>query len=235
MEKSAKDFKKKLVLLDAHAIIHRAYHALPADFVSSKGEPTGALYGLSAMLLKIINDLKPDYLIACYDLPKPTHRHEAYKEYKAGRVKAEPELISQLKRSRDVFEAFSIPIYDKEGFEADDIIGTLVEKLKDDKDADIIIASGDMDTLQLVSDQAKIYTLRKGISDIVIYDVAAVKERFGFGPEKMVDYKALRGDASDNIPGVPGIGETTATDLILKFGSLENIYKQFGLIILGCD
>ena len=115
------------------------------------------------MLLKIVKDLKPDYLIACYDLPKPTHRHEAYKEYKAGRVKAEPELISQLKRSRDIFEAFAIPIYDKEGFEADDIIGTLVEKLKDDKNTDIIIASGDMDTLQLVKDKkVQVYTLKKG-------------------------------------------------------------------------
>ncbi|MBM2817440.1 MAG: polA [Parcubacteria group bacterium] len=226
MEKTAKEDKKKLVLLDAHAIIHRAYHALPADFVSSKGEPTGALYGLSAMLLKIIKDLKPDYLIACYDLPKPTHRHEAYKEYKAGRTKAEPELISQLKRSRDIFEAFSIPIYDKEGFEADDIIGTAVEKLKDDKNTDIIIASGDMDTLQLVKDKkVQVYTLKKGINDTIIYDEKAVRERFGFDPELLVDYKGLRGDPSDNIIGIKGIGEKTATLLIQKFGTIENIYK----------
>jgi len=226
MEKTAKEDKKKLVLLDAHAIIHRAYHALPADFVSSKGEPTGALYGLSAMLLKIIKDLKPDYLIACYDLPKPTHRHEAYKEYKAGRTKAEPELISQLKRSRDIFEAFSIPIYDKEGFEADDIIGTAVEKLKDDKNTDIIIASGDMDTLQLVKDKkVQVYTLKKGINDTIIYDEKAVRDRFGFDPELLVDYKGLRGDPSDNIIGIKGIGEKTATLLIQKFGTIENIYK----------
>ncbi|MDE2218422.1 MAG: hypothetical protein KGJ58_03150 [Patescibacteria group bacterium] len=226
MEKTAKELKKKLILLDAHAIIHRAYHALPADFVSSRGEPTGALYGLSAMLLKIIKDLKPDYLIACYDLPKPTHRHEAYKEYKAGRVKAEPELISQLKRSRDIFEAFSIPIYDKEGFEADDIIGTVVEKLKDDKNTDIIIASGDMDTLQLVKDKkVQVYTLKKGINDTIIYDEKAVRERFGFEPKLLVDYKGLRGDPSDNIIGIKGIGEKTATLLIRKFGTIENIYK----------
>lgn len=226
MEKSTKELKKRVVLLDAHAIIHRAYHALPADFVSSSGEPTGALYGLSAMLLKIIKDLKPDYLVACYDLPKPTHRHEAYKEYKAGRIKAEPELISQLKRSRDIFEAFSIPIYDKEGFEADDIIGTVVEKLKDDKNTDIIIASGDMDTLQLVSEKkVQVYTLKKGINDTVIYDEKAVRERFGFDPKLLIDYKGLRGDPSDNIIGIKGIGEKTATLLIQKFGTIENIYK----------
>src|SRR3989344_2991923 len=118
---------KKLVLLDAHAILHRAYHALP-EFSSSKGEPTGALYGLALMLIKIISDLSPDYLVACYDLPQPTYRHEAYKDYKAGRAKAEPELITQMKRSRDIFEAFNIPIYDRPGFEADDILGTIVEK-----------------------------------------------------------------------------------------------------------
>lgn len=226
MEKSAKEPNKKLVLLDAHAIIHRAYHALPADFVSSKGEPTGALYGLSAMLLKIVKDLKPDYLIACYDLPKPTHRHEAYKEYKAGRIKAEPELISQLKRSRDIFESFSIPIYDKEGFEADDIIGTLAEKLKDNKDIDIIIASGDMDTLQLVNGKkVQVYTLKKGINDTILYDEKSVRERFGFEPKFLIDYKGLRGDPSDNIIGIKGIGEKTATLLIQKFGTIENIYK----------
>ncbi len=218
--------RKILVLLDAYAIIHRAYHALPADFASSKGEPTGALYGLSAMLLKIIKDLKPDYLIACYDLPKPTHRHEAYKEYKAGRTKADPELISQLKRSRDIFEAFAIPIYDKEGFEADDIIGTIVEKLKDDKDMDIIIASGDMDTLQLVKDKkVQVYTLKKGINDTIIYDEKAVRDRFGFEPKLLIDYKGLRGDPSDNIIGIKGIGEKTATLLIQKFGTIENMYK----------
>ena len=119
---------KKLVLLDVHAIIHRAYHALP-EFVSSKGMPTGALYGLSTMLLKIIGDIKPDYIVACYDLPKPTYRHEAYKDYKAGRAKTDDELVEQLKKSREIFDALGIPMYQKEGFEADDMIGTIVEKV----------------------------------------------------------------------------------------------------------
>src|SRR3990167_878987 len=133
---------KRLVLLDAHAILHRAYHALP-DFSSSKGEPTGALYGLSSMLIKIVADLKPDYVVAAYDLPKPTYRHEAYKEYKAGRAKTDEALIAQMKRSREVFEAFSVPIYDKEWFEADDILGTIVEQLQTKNyklKTDIIIA-----------------------------------------------------------------------------------------------
>ena len=123
--------KKRLVLLDAHAIIHRAYHALP-QFTSAKGEPTGALYGLSAMLLKIINDLKPDYLAACYDLPGPTYRHEAYEGYKAKRVELEGDLVAQINRSRDIFKAFNIQIYEAPGFEADDMLGTIVEKLKKD-------------------------------------------------------------------------------------------------------
>ena len=181
--------RKRLVLFDAHAILHRAYHALP-DFSTQKGEPTGALYGLAAMLMKIIGELKPDYLAACYDLPKPTYRHEAYENYKVGRAKAEEDLVSQIKRSGDIFRAFGIPIYEKEGFEADDILGTIVEKTKDDKNLEIIIASGDMDTLQLVSGKkVRVYTLKKGIKDTVIYDEDAVKERYGFGPELLPDYK----------------------------------------------
>ena len=217
---------KKLVLLDVHAIVHRAYHALP-DFMSSKGVPTGALYGLSTMLLKIIGDIKPDYIIACYDLPKPTYRHEAYKDYKAGRAKTDDELVAQLKKSREIFEAFNIPMYQKEGFEADDMIGTLVEKNLKNKYLDIVIASGDMDTLQLtVDDKVRVYTLKKGIKDTIIYNEAAVVDRFGFSPKLLPDYKGLRGDPSDNIIGIKGIGEKTAQILIVNFGSIEDIYKK---------
>ncbi len=217
-------FSKRIVLLDAHAIIHRAYHALP-DFSSTKGEPTGALYGLSTMLLKIIKDLEPDQIAACYDLPEPTHRHEVYEAYKATRKKIDDELISQLERSKDVFTAFGIPIYSLKGFEADDILGSIVEELSPDKSTEIVIASGDMDTLQLVSgEKVKVYTLRKGLSDTVVYDEDAVKTRFGFGPELLPDYKGLRGDPSDNIIGVPGIGEKTASTLIQKFGTIENLF-----------
>ncbi len=244
---------KRLVLLDAHAIIHRAYHALP-DFSTSKGEPTGALYGLSAMLLKIVEDLKPDYIAAAYDVKGPTFRNDAYKDYKAGRQKADDDLIVQLQSSRRIFEAFDIPIYDKQGFEADDVLGTIVQQLygsieptrpssrrrvsgeldetdtrrgEEGEAVETIIASGDMDTLQLVSgDEVKAYTLRKGIADTVMYNEKAVLNRFGFGPELIPDYKGLRGDPSDNIPGIKGIGEKTASILIQSFGTVENMYKK---------
>jgi DNA polymerase-1 len=218
--------RKRLVLLDAHAILHRAYHALP-EFISRQGEPTGGLYGLASMLLKIISDLNPDYIAACYDLPEPTYRHEAYKDYKAGRPKADEALVRQMIRSRDIFKAFNIPIYEKAGFEADDILGTIVERMKKDKNVDIVIASGDMDTLQLVDDKkVQVYTLKKGIKDTIIYDEKGVVERFGFAPDLLPDFKGLRGDPSDNIPGITGIGEKTAALLVRKFGTIENIYKQ---------
>lgn len=218
--------KKKVVLLDSHAIIHRAYHAMP-DFTSSKGEPTGALYGLSTMLMKIFTELKPDYVIACFDLPGPTYRHEAYEAYKAGRKKGDDELYAQINRARDLFTAFHIPMYDKPGFEADDMLGTIVETLKDNDEVDIVVASGDMDTLQLVKGKkVQVYTLKKGINDTILYDEKAVVERFGFKPELLTDYKGLRGDPSDNIIGIAGIGEKTASTLIQNFGTIENIYKK---------
>ncbi len=219
---------KKLVLLDMHAILHRGYHALP-DFTSSKGEPTGALYGLVNLLLRLVEDLKPDYVVAAYDLPEPTFRHEQYKEYKAGRAKTDDALVAQIVRSRDVLDAFSIPYYELPGFEADDILGTVVHEMKgkEHENVDVIIASGDMDTLQLVRDRrVMVYTLKKGINDTVLYDEDAVRARFGFSPELLPDYKGLRGDPSDNIIGIPGIGEKTASEIISHFGSLEEIYKK---------
>jgi DNA polymerase-1 len=223
-EKKTAHKRLRLVLLDSHAILHRAYHALP-DFSSSKGEPTGALYGLILMLLKTMQDLKPDYLVAARDVPGKTQRHELFADYKAKRVKADDALVEQLKKAPLVFEAFGIPVYCKEGYEADDVLGTIVHELSQRSDVETIIASGDMDTLQLVSDTVSVFTLRKGLSDTVLYDDERVRERYGFGPEHVVDYKALRGDPSDNIPGVKGIGEKTATELIDLFGSIEAIYK----------
>ncbi|MEK7558637.1 MAG: DNA polymerase [Patescibacteria group bacterium] len=217
--------KRTLVLLDAHAIIHRAYHALP-EFISSKGEPTGALYGIVSMLLKIIKDLSPDYIVAAYDLPGPTFRHVAYEGYKASRPKADPALVAQIIRSKDIFKAMNIPIYEAPGFEADDVIGTVVEQLKKEKEISVIIASGDMDTLQLVdNEKVRVYTLKKGINDTIIYDEKAVVARFGFSPKQIPDYKGLRGDPSDNIVGISGIGEKTATILIKEFGTIEALYK----------
>ena len=218
--------KETLVLLDAHAILHRAYHALP-DFSSPTGEPTGALYGVTTMLLRIIEEFKPTYVAACYDLPEPTYRHEAFEEYKAGRKKTDEALVKQIERSRDIFKAFGIPIFEKAGFEADDMLGSIAHLTKDNKDLTVIIASGDMDTLQCVDKKrVQVFTLKKGIKDTILYDEKAVKDRFGFGPKLVPDYKGLRGDPSDNIPGIQGIGEKTATILITNFGSLEQMYKK---------
>jgi len=221
---SKKTTQKTLVLLDAHAILHRAFHALP-DFSSPSGEPTGALYGVVAMLLKIIEELKPDYIAACYDLPDPTYRHEAFKEYKAGRKKTDDTLVQQIDRSRDIFSALGIHIYEYPGFEADDMLGTIAHQMKAEKDLTVIIASGDMDTMQCIDKKrVQVYTLRKGIKDTVLYDEKAVSERYGFGPKSVPDYKGLRGDPSDNIPGIKGIGEKTATTLIREFGTIEKMY-----------
>lgn len=223
-KKGEKGKKERLVLLDTHAIIHRAYHALP-EFSTSKGEPTGALYGLCAMLMKIIEDLKPDYIVAAFDLPGPTYRHEAYEAYKGTRKETDKNLDLQLERSKEVFAAFDIPLYSCPGFEADDVIGTVVKDLKK-SGVDVVIASGDMDTLQLVDGKrVQVYTLRKGLTDTILYDEKKVEERFGFSPKLLPDYKGLRGDPSDNIIGVKGIGEKTATTLIQEFGSVESMYK----------
>ncbi len=217
---------KVIVLLDSHAIIHRAYHALP-NFANSTGVPTGALYGLLSMIIRMVEELKPDYVVAAYDLPKPTFRHHAYDQYKAGRTKTDDDLVKQLITSREVFAALGIPVLDAEGFEADDVIGTLVGKLKPIEGLTIIIASGDMDTLQLVEKKkVQVFTLKKGITDTIIYDEAGVEERYGFKPLQLIDYKGLRGDPSDNIIGVPGIGEKTATTIIQHFGSIEKLYAS---------
>jgi DNA polymerase I len=216
--------KRRVVLLDTHAILHRAYHALP-DFTSPKGEPTGALYGLGAFVLKVVDELKPDYIIATYDLPEPTHRHEAFAEYKGTRQKTDDALVLQLERSKDVLTALSIPCLEAPGFEADDILGTLAHAFRNEHDLEVIIASGDMDTLQLVDgDRVMVYTLKKGLNDTILYNADAVRARYGFGPTQVADYKGLRGDPSDNIPGIRGIGEKTATELIVRFGSLDALY-----------
>jgi DNA polymerase-1 len=217
---------KRIVLLDTHAIIHRAYHALAsAELTGPTGNPTGALYGLVTMLLKIITDLKPDYIAACFDLPKPTIRHEAFEGYKGTRGKTEDALVLQLKESRKVFEAFSIPMYEREGFEADDLLGTIAHELREEG-VDVIIASGDMDMLQLVDDErVRVFTLKKGINDTILYDEEKVVERFGFKPPLVRDLKGIMGDPSDNIKGVPGVGEGSALKLIQTYGDLEAIFK----------
>lgn len=220
-----KDSRTTIVLLDAHAILHRGFHAMQG-FATHDGRPTGALYGFIMMALRIYDEIKPDYIAACFDLPKPTFRHLSYDGYKAGRAKTDDSLVEQIKESRHLCEALKIPVYECEGFEADDLLGTIAEQLKVEKNTRIIIASGDMDTLQLVDDdKVTVYTMKKGI-ETILYNEKAVIDRFGFGPELIPDYKGLRGDPSDNIIGISGIGDKTATELIMKYGSIESIYKQ---------
>jgi len=217
--------KERVVLIDTHAVLHRAYHALPA-FSTASGQPTGALYGLATMLTKLISDLEPDHIVACYDLPEPTHRHNVYEDYKGTRGNSDEELVLQIKESKRIFDAFSIPVYEAVGFEADDLLGTIADQFRDRDDIEVIIASGDMDTMQLVNnDTTKVYTMKSGIKETVMYDESAVYERFGFAPEYLPDFKGLAGDSSDNIPGIRGVGEKTATALITHFGHIEDMYK----------
>jgi DNA polymerase-1 len=215
---------KTVVLLDAHAILHRGYHAM-GGFATRDGRPTGALYGFLSMVLRIYEDIKPDYIAACFDLPKPTFRHISYDAYKGGRQKTEDALIEQIKESYKLCEALSIPVYTCEGFEADDLLGTIAEQLKKEKDTRIIIASGDMDTFQLIDgDKVTVYTLKKG-NETALYTTKTVVDRFGFGPEHIPDYKGFAGDTSDNIIGIKGIGDKTATELIKRYGSVEKVYE----------
>ena len=223
--------QEKLVLIDGNALVHRAFHALPP--LSQKGDPTNAVYGFASILLKVIRDLKPDYMIATFDLPAPTFRHSEFADYKAHRPKTPDELVSQFPKVKEVVGAFDIPIYEMAGFEADDIIGTITDKTKNQKPkTKTIIITGDLDTLQLVDDEYIIvYTLKKGITETMIYDEKAVLERFdGLKPAQLNDFKGLKGDPSDNIPGVPGIGEKTAIKLLLEHNSIEGIYDNIGLI-----
>ena len=215
--------KKRLIIIDSNALLHRAFHALP-PLTNKKGEATGAVYGFLLILFKAIKDLNADYIVACFDLPQPTFRHEKFEGYKAQRPKTPEGIVSQILITKEVLRSFKIPIFVKEGFEADDLIATIA--IKAEKNSEVYILSGDLDNLQLVNEKIKVYTLGKGIKDTVIYDKGRVINRFGVTPEQMIDFKALSGDPADNIPGVPGIGKKTASELIQKFGSVKNIYSE---------
>lgn len=218
------------MLIDASALIHRFFHALP-PFTTPKGEPSGALYGLSGTLLKILKEQTPDYIVAAFDRPEKTFREEEFKEYKIHRPPTDPGLVSQIVRMYEVFRLFGVRIVEKAGFEADDLIGSLVEKFKKEKDLRIIVMSGDLDILQLVEGEKVVGQMFKtGITETVIYDEKAVEERFGVSPAQLPDYKGFVGDTSDNIPGVKGVGPKTAAPLIKEFGSLEEIFENLMII-----
>ncbi len=219
---------KILFLIDANSIIHRCFHALP-KFTTPDGRPSGALYGLSSILLKIFRENKPDYAAALFDRPEPTFRDEIYKEYKATRPPTADALIPQIIEAPKLFEKFGVKPFDKAGFEADDLIATFAEKFSHEPDLKVVILTGDMDTLQLVhDDKIMVRAFKKGISETVDYDEKAVEEKYGLKPNQIIDYKALVGDVSDNVKGVPGVGPKTAADILQKFGTIENVYKNAG-------
>ncbi|MBI4970477.1 MAG: DNA polymerase I [Candidatus Omnitrophica bacterium] len=214
--------KSKLFLIDGNSFCYRAYYAIQ-NLSTSKGEPTNAIYGVITMLRKIVEEDKPDYLAVCFDRKEPTFRHDKFEDYKAHRKPMPDDLVEQMPKIKEVLEAYRIPLFEKAGYEADDILGTLAEKAAKEK-YDVYILTGDKDALQLVNSSIRVYNVHK---DSLIYDAQKVKERFeGLGPDQIIDLMALMGDASDNIPGVPKVGEKTALELMKQFGSLENIYKH---------
>jgi DNA polymerase-1 len=215
--------RETLLLVDGHNLVYRAFHAMPA-LSNSRGEMTNAAYGFTSMLFKALNDTTPTYAIAAFDPPGPTFRHEKFPAYKAQRLRAPDELRAQFPWAREVVEALGIPIVEIPTFEADDVIGTLAQQAEA-AGLDVIILTGDLDVLQLVTEHIRVFASRRGISDIIIYDVDKVRERYGFEPPLVVDFKALQGDPSDNIPGVPGIGEKTAMSLVQQYGPLENVLE----------
>lgn len=220
---------KRLVIIDGNSLLHRAHHALP-PLTNKKGELVSAIYGFLLIFLKAARELQPDYLVATFDLPAPTFRHQKFEDYKAKRPKAPEEFYSQIPRTKEVLKNFNVPIFEKEGYEADDLIGTIawqaVKKQIFPK-IETIILSGDLDTLQLINPQTKVYMPKKGIKDSLLYDEKAARERYqGLSSSQLPDYKALKGDPSDNIPGVPGIGDKTAIEILREFGNIETLYQE---------
>jgi DNA polymerase-1 len=223
------DNKKKLIIFDSNAVIHRAYHALP-PLTTKDGKLVNAVYGFLLVFLKAISDFSPDFVAAAFDLPAPTFRHKIYKDYKAKRPKAPENLYAQIPIVQKILGAFGVKIFEEEGFEADDILGTIAafaNKKENLPKTSVIIISGDLDSLQLIDSDTKVYFLRRGVKDVILYDEKTVADKlYGLSPKQIIDYKALRGDASDNIPGIKGIGDKTAAQLLLEFGTIESIYEE---------
>ncbi len=215
--------RPKILILDANALLHRAWHALP-PLTSPDGKVVNAAYGMASVSLKLIKEEKPDIFIACWDTEAATFRHEAYKEYKATRKEQPDELYDQVPVAKEILATLGIPSVEKDGYEADDLLGTFaVRAVKDGYDARIV--TGDRDALQLIAPHIDVLTFKKGVSETKLFTAKEVQEEYGIAPTQLVDWKALRGDTSDNIPGVPGIGEKTASELLKKFKTLEGVFK----------
>ena len=224
---------KRLVVIDGHAILHRAYHALP-PLTAPDGTVVNAVYGFASMLLRVIHDLKPEYLIVAFDHAKPTFRKKLFKEYQAQRPEMEKTLISQIDLVKRMVDLMGISVYGLDGYEADDVIGTISTAAGNQKLGDCqletIIVTGDRDILQLVNNKVKVYLPVKGISESKMYGISEVEEKFGIKPSQIADFKALVGDTADNYPGVAGIGPKTAVDLLHKFKTVEEVYRNLNSI-----
>ncbi len=216
--------RKKFILVDGQGLLYRAFYALP-QLTTTYGQVVNAVYGFTMILIRLLEEEKPEYIVITFDTPVPTFRHKEFKEYKAHRKKMPDELISQIPLIKEIINNYNIAICSKEGYEADDVIGTIAKEAEK-RNCNTIIVTGDKDAFQLISPHTKVMTTIKGVTEVKIYDEAAIREKYGVNPEKMVDILALKGDSSDNIPGVPGIGEKTAIALIKEFGSLENILNN---------
>lgn len=217
---------KRLVLIDGNAILHRAYHALP-PLTTSSGELVNAVFGFTSILLKVFEELKPEYVAVCFDRKAPTFRKIKFKNYQAQRPEMDGDLVGQIERVRQVVTTMNIPIYELDGFEADDVIGTLSKQAEErEKDLETVIVTGDKDIMQLVSEKTKVFAPVKGLSEARLFDEKGVVEKLGVKPKQIPDYKGLVGDPSDNYPGVSGIGPKTASDLLSKYGTLQKLYKK---------
>jgi DNA polymerase I len=213
------------MLLDGYGLVYRGYFALP-PLTTSRGDLVNGVFGFASIVLRGLQDLQPDYLAVSFDLPGPTFRHEQYADYKATRTKMPDDLRDQFPKVREVVKALRIPVYEMPGYEADDIIGTITQQLDARHDLETTIVTVDLDMLQLVTPRVRLMTTRSGVENTVMYDVAKIDERYGLRPDQMIDYKALKGDPTDNIPGVPGVGEKTAAKLIREFETLDALYSR---------
>src|SRR5215203_3794798 len=216
----------KLLLLDGHSLAYRAFYALPTDLATRTGTITNAVYGFTSMLIKMLGDEKPDYIAVAFDTGAPTFRDEMDADYKAGRKETPDVFSSQLPLIHEVLDALEVPTLEIGGVEADDVIATLAEQAAGEG-IDTVIVTGDRDTYQLVRDpHVKVLYNRRGVSDYVLYDEAGILERTGVTPAQYPEYAALRGDPSDNLPGVPGVGEKTAAKLVNTYGDLDGVFAN---------
>jgi len=215
--------KKRLMLIDGHALAYRAYHAIP-PLTTPSGEPSNATFGFANILLKAIADIKPDYIVATFDTGR-SFRHKEYPAYKATRAETPDDLRAQFQRIQEMVERLGIPVVTKEGYEADDLLGTLSCQAADEG-VETIIVTGDTDTFQLIDDAVKVLYPQRSVGETKLYDRSGIMERYGLEPEQLIDYKALVGDSSDNIPGVAGVGDKTATRLLKQYGTVEDIYAH---------